>query len=152
MRRTYLVTRAGLTWSATGCNRHPTTRWWWSTCSPRPAAGRAEQGIVFEQADIARGRAHGAGHGEHQVEVVVNLAAESHNSLAALRFFRTNAGHRRLVGGGRAGVECLHRVSTCEVYGDLALDTDTVFAEDCHSSVERRPSGRSSPIEPVRAI
>ena len=30
----------------------------------------------------------------------------------------------------RAGVERFHHVSTCEVYGDLPLDTDEMFTED----------------------
>ena len=29
-----------------------------------------------------------------------------------------------------AGVERFHHVSTCEVYGDLDLDTDEVFTEE----------------------
>src|SRR5579862_1356917 len=58
------------------------------------------------------------------VEVVVNFAAESHNSLAVVdpgRFFRTNVlGTQSLLEASRrAGVERFHHVSTCEVYGDL---------------------------------
>lgn len=69
------------------------------------------------------------------VEVVVNFAAESHNSLAVLdpgRFFRTNVlGTQSLLEAARrVGVDRFHHISTCEVYGDLALDTDEVFTED----------------------
>jgi dTDP-glucose 4,6-dehydratase len=70
-----------------------------------------------------------------QVEVVVNFAAESHNSLAVLdpaRFFRTNVlGTQGLCEAARrVGVRRFHHVSTCEVYGDLALDTDEMFTEE----------------------
>src|SRR5579864_7669808 len=69
------------------------------------------------------------------IEVVVNFAAESHNSLAVVdpgRFFRTNVlGTQSLLEASRrAGVERFHHVSTCEVYGDLPLDTDDVFTEE----------------------
>lgn len=69
------------------------------------------------------------------VEVVVNFAAESHNSLAVLdpgRFFRTNVlGTQSLLEAARrVRVDRFHHISTCEVYGDLALDTDEVFTED----------------------
>jgi len=67
--------------------------------------------------------------------VVVNFAAESHNSLAVVdpaRFFRTNVvGTQTLLDAARAaGVERFHHVSTCEVYGDLPLDSDEVFSEE----------------------
>ncbi len=67
--------------------------------------------------------------------VIVNFAAESHNSLAVLdpaRFFRTNVlGTQGLCEAARrVGVRRFHHVSTCEVYGDLALDTDEKFTED----------------------
>jgi dTDP-glucose 4,6-dehydratase len=72
---------------------------------------------------------------EEEIGIVVNFAAESHNSLAVVdpaRFFRTNAlGTQTLCEAARrSGVERFHHVSTCEVYGDLALDTDETFTED----------------------
>jgi dTDP-glucose 4,6-dehydratase len=72
---------------------------------------------------------------EAETEVVVNFAAESHNSLAVLdpgRFFRTNAlGTQTLLEASRRhGVARFHHVSTCEVYGDLPLDSDKAFAEE----------------------
>jgi dTDP-glucose 4,6-dehydratase len=72
---------------------------------------------------------------EYDIDVVVNFAAESHNSLAVLdpgRFFRTNVlGTQTLLEGARKqGVERFHHVSTCEVYGDLALDSDESFTEE----------------------
>jgi dTDP-glucose 4,6-dehydratase len=71
---------------------------------------------------------------EEAIDVVVNFAAESHNSLAVVdpgRFFRTNAlGTQTLLEAARrSGVQRFHHVSTCEVYGDLALDSDEAFTE-----------------------
>jgi len=72
---------------------------------------------------------------EEQIDVIVNFAAESHNSLAVLdpaRFFRTNViGTQTLCEAAkRAGVRRFHHVSTCEVYGDLPLDSDESFTEE----------------------
>jgi dTDP-glucose 4,6-dehydratase len=72
---------------------------------------------------------------EHDVDVVVNFAAESHNSLAVIdpgRFFRTNAmGTQALLEGARqVGLARFHHISTCEVYGDLPLDSDDSFTEE----------------------
>jgi dTDP-glucose 4,6-dehydratase len=69
------------------------------------------------------------------VDVVVNFAAESHNSLAVLdpaRFLRTNVlGTQTLLEAARErGVARFHHVSTCEVYGDLALDDPGAFTEE----------------------
>jgi len=71
----------------------------------------------------------------HGVETIVHFAAESHNSLAVLdpaRFFRTNVlGTQALCEAARRGeVARFHHISTCEVYGDLALDSDDSFNED----------------------
>jgi dTDP-glucose 4,6-dehydratase len=72
---------------------------------------------------------------EHEIAVVVNFAAESHNSLAVLDpglFARTNVVGTQLFleAARRQGVERFHHVSTCEVYGDLPLDSDETFRED----------------------
>jgi dTDP-glucose 4,6-dehydratase len=72
---------------------------------------------------------------EHRIDVVVNFAAESHNSLAVLdpqRFFATNVlGTQRLLEAcRRVGIGRFHHVSTCEVYGDLALDEPGAFTEE----------------------
>jgi dTDP-glucose 4,6-dehydratase len=72
---------------------------------------------------------------EERIEVVVNFAAESHNSLAVLdpgRFFRTNAlGTQTLLEAARRqGISRFHHVSTCEVYGDLPLESDEAFTEE----------------------
>jgi dTDP-glucose 4,6-dehydratase len=72
---------------------------------------------------------------EHRIDVIVNFAAESHNSLAVVdpgRFFQTNVlGTQALLEAARrVGVQRFHHVSTCEVYGDLALDSNETFSED----------------------
>ena len=72
---------------------------------------------------------------EESIDTVVNFAAESHNSLAVIdpgRFFRTNVlGTQALLEASRRhGVSRFHHVSTCEVYGDLALDSDEAFTEE----------------------
>ena len=71
---------------------------------------------------------------EHEIEVVVNFAAESHNSLAVIDpglFARTNVVGTQLLleASRRHGVERFHHVSTCEVYGDLPLDSVEKFTE-----------------------
>jgi dTDP-glucose 4,6-dehydratase len=71
---------------------------------------------------------------DHEIDVIVNFAAESHNSLAVLDpglFFRTNVlGTQTLLEAARTvGIGRFHHISTCEVYGDLPLDTDDVFTE-----------------------
>jgi dTDP-glucose 4,6-dehydratase len=91
--------------------------------------------IAFVEADICDTTRMRAVLDEHDVAVVVNFAAESHNSLAVLepgRFFRTNVlGTQALLEAARQhGVERFHHVSTCEVYGDLALDSSDLFHED----------------------
>ena len=95
----------------------------------------AEDRIAFVHGDICDGELAEATLREHAIDVVVNFAAESHNSLAVMdptRFFRTNVlGTQTLLDASRAaGVKRFHHVSTCEVYGDLALDTDEVFTEE----------------------
>lgn len=67
--------------------------------------------------------------------VVVNFAAESHNSRAITNpglFFQTNVvGTQTLLEAAtRAGVHRFHHISTTEVYGDLALDSAERFTEE----------------------
>ncbi len=71
---------------------------------------------------------------EPGAQTVVHFAAESHNSLAVVDpslFFRTNVlGTQTLLEAARrAGVVRFHHISTCEVYGDLALDSREAFTE-----------------------
>ena len=68
-------------------------------------------------------------------DAIVNFAAESHNSRAVLDpgvFMRTNAlGTQMLLEAARLeGTARFHHISTCEVYGDLALDSAEVFTEE----------------------
>ena len=70
-----------------------------------------------------------------RIDVVVNFAAESHNSRALLDpavFARTNVvGTQTLIEAARrAGVARFHHISTCEVFGDMDLDSTTPFTED----------------------
>jgi dTDP-glucose 4,6-dehydratase len=90
--------------------------------------------ITFVQADIGDLDAMVAAFADQGTEVVVNFAAESHNSLAILdpgRFFQTNVMGTQVLceAARRHGVARLHHVSTCEVYGDLELDSDDIFTE-----------------------
>lgn len=69
------------------------------------------------------------------VDTVVNFAAESHNDRGVLDpgiFLRTNVvGTQALLEASRrAGVTRFHHISTCEVFGDLALDEERAFKED----------------------
>src|SRR5438309_1327086 len=70
-----------------------------------------------------------------QIDTVVNFAAESHNSRALLDpavFTRTNVvGTQTLLEAARrAGVARFHHISTCEVFGDMDLDSTQPFKED----------------------
>jgi dTDP-glucose 4,6-dehydratase len=101
----------------------------------RESLADVEDRLVFVQGDIADSELAERTLREEEIEVVVNFAAESHNSLAVVdpgRFFRTNVlGTQTLLEAGRrARLQRFHHVSTCEVYGDLPLDSDEVFRED----------------------
>ena len=91
--------------------------------------------VPFVQGDIAEPDTASSALAEHEIEVVVNFAAESHNSLAVLDpglFARTNAVGTQVMleAARRHGVERFHHVSTCEVYGDLPLESDETFSEE----------------------
>ncbi len=91
--------------------------------------------ISFLQGDIGDGDLIERALRDNNVDVVVNFAAESHNSLAILdpgRFVRTNVLGTQVLAEAarRVGVERFHHVSTCEVYGDLALDDPGAFTEE----------------------
>jgi dTDP-glucose 4,6-dehydratase len=91
--------------------------------------------FTFIEGDIGDGPLAEATLRKHDITAIVNFAAESHNSLAVVdpgRFFRTNVlGTQILLEAARqAGTPRFHHVSTCEVYGDLALDSDERFVED----------------------
>jgi len=95
----------------------------------------AEDRITFVHGDIADLELVEGVLREHEIEAVVNFAAESHNSLAVLDpglFARTNVlGTQLLLEAARkVGVQRFHHISTCEVYGDLALDSTAAFTEE----------------------
>ncbi len=89
---------------------------------------------MFVQGDIADISSVESAFVEHKPEIVVNFAAESHNSWAIIdpgRFFRTNVlGAQTLLEvARRKGVGRFQHVSTCEVYGDMPLDSREAFTE-----------------------
>jgi dTDP-glucose 4,6-dehydratase len=102
----------------------------------RSIAGLESSGrVVFVHGDICDQPLVESALSEHRIETIVHFAAESHNSLAILdpaRFFRTNVlGTQSLCDAARrVGTGRFHHISTCEVYGDLALDSDESFNED----------------------
>jgi dTDP-glucose 4,6-dehydratase len=113
----------------------------------RSSLADVEDAIVFVQGDIADGDLAERVVRDERVDTIVNFAAESHNSLAVIdptRFFRTNVlGTQTLLDVARAtDLARFHHVSTCEVYGDLALDSDDAFTED-HPYRPRTPYNAS---------
>jgi len=101
----------------------------------RPNLADVEDSITFVHGDIGDQGLVESLLREQEVDVIVNFAAESHNSLAVVdpgRFFRTNAmGTQALLEAARrAGLARFHHISTCEVYGDLPLDSDERFTEE----------------------
>ena len=97
-------------------------------------AGTEEQ-VPFVQADIADLDIVENALREHEIDTVVNFAAESHNSLAVMDpglFARTNVLGTQLLleAAHKVEVDRFHHISTCEVYGDLALDSDEAFSEE----------------------
>ncbi|HYV60443.1 MAG TPA: dTDP-glucose 4,6-dehydratase [Acidimicrobiia bacterium] len=100
----------------------------------RPNLDDVADRITFVQGDIADFELAEQLLRAESIDVIVNFAAESHNSLAVLDpglFFRTNVlGTQSLLEAARTvGIGRFHHISTCEVYGDLDLDTDELFTE-----------------------
>ena len=113
----------------------------------RASLADLEESIVFVHGDIADGDLAERVVRDEEIDMIVNFAAESHNSLAVIdptRFFRTNVlGTQTLLDVARtAGVRRFHHVSTCEVYGDLALESDDAFTEE-HPYRPRTPYNAS---------
>ena len=101
----------------------------------RESLADVEDRIVFVEGDIADPDFAERTLRDEEIETVVNFAAESHNSLAVVdpgRFFRTNVIGTQtfLEAARRTDVTRFHHVSTCEVYGDLPLDSNDVFTEE----------------------
>jgi dTDP-glucose 4,6-dehydratase len=89
---------------------------------------------VFVQGDIANYQLARHLFETYCPDWVVNFAAESHNSRAILHpeiFFQTNVlGAQQLLQAALdAGLPRFHHISTCEVYGDLPLESDDRFSE-----------------------
>jgi dTDP-glucose 4,6-dehydratase len=123
---------------------------WWAAAHPddrlvvldaltyagvRASLADLDDRIVFVHGDIGDQELVERTLREHAVTTVVNFAAESHNSYAIKNpgaFFATNVvGTQRLLEAvRRVGVDRFHHVSTCEVYGDMALDDPGAFTED----------------------
>ncbi len=100
-----------------------------------PSLDDIKDKITFVKADIGDGPKIEELLKEHSIDVIVNFAAESHNSLAIVNptlFFQTNVmGTQALLEASRrAGISRFHHVSTCEVYGDLDLNDPGSFNED----------------------
>jgi len=101
----------------------------------RESLADVEERLVFVEGDIADAELAERTLRDEEIDVVVNFAAESHNSLAVVdpgRFFRTNViGTQTLLEAARrSGVARFHHVSTCEVYGDLPLESAERFTEE----------------------
>jgi dTDP-glucose 4,6-dehydratase len=101
----------------------------------RPNLVDLEDRIAFVQGDVCDLAQAERTMEEHGIDTVVHFAAESHNSLAVLDpglFFRTNVlgTQSMLEAARRRRVSRFHHISTCEVYGDLALDSDEAFHEE----------------------
>lgn len=72
---------------------------------------------------------------EEKIDVIVNFAAESHNGRAMVEpdiFVKTNVlGTQMLLEAAKeSGIQRFHHISTCEVFGDLALDENKRFKEN----------------------
>lgn len=88
----------------------------------------------FRRADIGDAETMRDAMSQFGPDVIVNFAAESHNSRGILdpgAFVRTNVmGTQVLLELARQlRVPRFHHISTCEVYGDLALDSAERFTE-----------------------
>jgi dTDP-glucose 4,6-dehydratase len=113
----------------------------------RPSLADIEDRISFVHGDVCDREQAMETMRAHAIDTVVHFAAESHNSLAVLdpgRFFRTNVlGTQAMLEAARhGGVSRFHHISTCEVYGDLPLDSDDAFTED-HPYRPRTPYNAS---------
>ncbi len=102
---------------------------------------------AFIQADIADARAVEAAMQGHEIETIVNFAAESHVDRSLLEpdaFIKTDVyGTYVLLEAARQhGIERYHQVSTDEVYGEIAAG---------HSSVETDPLHARSPYSASKA-
>jgi len=95
----------------------------------------ADPRYAYVKADICDFASVDAAVKQYGVDCIVNFAAESHNSNSILNptlFYQTNLmGLQTLLEAARQNpsVRRFHHVSTCEVYGDMALDSPDAFTE-----------------------
>ena len=106
--------------------------------------------FTFVKADIADRSAVNSLFEEHQPDVIINFAAESHVDRSITDpdiFLRTNVlGTGVLLDACRKyGIKRFHQVSTDEVYGDLPLDRPDLFF------TEETPIHTSSPYSASKA-
>jgi dTDP-glucose 4,6-dehydratase len=97
-------------------------------------AARFPDRYTFVRGDIANSHLCRYLFETHRPQWAVNFAAETHNSRAVVNpglFFQTNVlGTQQLCQAALdAGVPRFHHISTCEVYGDLPLDSPERFSE-----------------------
>jgi dTDP-glucose 4,6-dehydratase len=104
----------------------------------------------FEKADIVDYCAIEQIVKKHEIDTIINFAAESHNSLSIINpteFYRTNLlGAQTLMEITRKNPQItrLHHVSTCEIFGDMSLDCEVGFDENY-------PLGGNSPYNSSKA-
>jgi dTDP-glucose 4,6-dehydratase len=120
----------------------------------RASLADIEDKHVFVQGDIGDIEQMASVLRDHQIDVIVNFAAESHNSLAIVDpslFFRTNVlGTQGLLEAARTvGVSRFHHVSTCEVYGDLPLGGEPLV--DGTAFTEQSPYRPRTPYNASKA-
>ena len=102
----------------------------------RASLADVEERIVFVQGDIgdlelAERRSRDEGSTRSSTSRPSRTTASRSSTRRGLFARRTCSARRLLLEAARAtGVERFHHVSTCEVFGDLALDSDEVFTED----------------------
>ncbi len=101
----------------------------------RPNLSDLEDRISFVRGDVCDLDTAVDTLAQGDIDTVVHFAAESHNSLSVLDpaiFFHTNVlgTQTMLEAARRHEVDRFHHISTCEVYGDLALDSDERFTEE----------------------
>ena len=106
-----------------------------------------QERYVFVQGDVTDALCVNDILNQHRPDAIVHFAAESHNSRAVLdpsRFFRTNVlGTQTLLEAARRHhVSRFHHMSTCEVFGDLPLDSPDRFTEE-HPYRPRTPYNAS---------
>lgn len=105
-----------------------------SLASLTDVAEKFKDRYTFVKGDIADFEAVDKLIKEFNPDLIVNFAAESHNSWAIINptiFFKTNVlGTQTLLEACRKNRNLrFHHISTCEVYGDLPLDSNESFSE-----------------------